>query len=99
MTELITPQVSDRICKHMNDDHADAVVLYVRHYGNLPEASSAHMLSIDAEGMELLAQVHGQEQPVRVPFASPLKDAKEAHVVLVDMLKSVRSPAAEASAS
>ena len=26
----LTPAVSDRICKHMNDDHAEAVLAYAQ---------------------------------------------------------------------
>jgi putative heme iron utilization protein len=82
-----TQAVSDRICNHMNKDHADAVLTYVKVYGKTENASSAEMIAIDAEGMDLSAQVEGQTVPVRVPFAHPLADAKEAHVVLVEMLK------------
>ena len=34
----LTPSVSDRICRHMNDDHAEAVLAYARHYGGLGAA-------------------------------------------------------------
>ena len=44
MSEAINPAISDRICKHMNDDHGDALVLYVKAFGNSPEAESAKML-------------------------------------------------------
>ena len=39
MSEEFSTQVSDRICKHMNEDHADAVVLYAKAYGNLVDVS------------------------------------------------------------
>lgn len=93
MAEPITPAVSDRICKHMNDDHADAVLTYAHVFGKTPEATAAVMQSIDLEGMTLDAEVNGERVPVRVPFAAPLADAKEAHYVLVDMLKQARSTA------
>ena len=91
MGEAITAAVSDRICKHMNDDHADSIVTYAEVYGNQENVASARMLKIDPEGMDLLAQVDGEEQPVRVTFEKPLADAKEAHVVLVEMLKKART--------
>lgn len=91
MGEAITAAVSDRICKHMNDDHADSIVIYAEVYGQVKNVASARMLSIDAEGMDLVAQVNGSDQPVRVQFEKPLADAKEAHVVLVEMLKKGRS--------
>ena len=49
----LTPAVSDRICKHMNDDHAEAVLAYARHYGGIPEAAQARMLAVAPEAMTL----------------------------------------------
>ncbi len=91
MSEPITAAVSDRICKHMNNDHAEAIVMYAEVYGHQTNVSAARMLKIDHEGMDLLAQVDGEEKPVRVAFKRPLADAKEAHVVLVEMLKQGRT--------
>lgn len=87
MSELINPAVSDRICKHMNNDHADAVLTYVQVFGSTEAATAATMDSIDATGMNLTAQVDGSSMPVRVNFDHPLESAQEAHHVLVDMLK------------
>ena len=90
MSEAITTTVSDRICKHMNDDHAEAIVMYAEVYGKAENVSSARMLKIDPQGMDLIATIEGEEQPVRVAFERPLADAKDAHVVLVEMLKKGR---------
>ena len=90
MAEAITPTVSDRICKHMNDDHADAVLLYAQAFGNATTATAATMKAIDTTGMDLDATIDGQSTPVRVSFDRPLADAKDAHHVLVEMLKQVR---------
>lgn len=93
MSEPITAAVSDRICKHMNDDHAEAVLMYARHYGKAESATAAKMESIDPEGMNLLAEVEGIATPLRVPFDHTLESAKEAHHVLVEMLKQPREAA------
>ena len=89
MSEVITTAVSDRICKHMNDDHADAVLVYAKVYGQKEAATAAKMESIDPEGMNLTAEIDGNSIPVRVDFDQPLQNAKEAHHVLVDMLKQI----------
>ena len=47
----LTSAVSERICKHMNDDHAEAVVSYARHYGGVASAQLARMLAITPEAM------------------------------------------------
>jgi len=89
----ISAAVSDRICKHMNEDHAEAIAVYAQVYGNCPAASAAVMEAIDTRGMDLMAQVDGTATPVRVEFERELADAKDAHHVLVEMLKQARSQA------
>jgi len=79
MADLLTPEISDRICKHMNEDHADAVVLYAKFYGGVAEANTAEMLKIDSQGMDLIAQVNGSTTPVRIEFDHSLADSEDAH--------------------
>lgn len=86
MAEPITSAVSDRICKHMNKDHAEAVLFYATAYGNLPSATAATLEAIDPEGMDLTATVDGQPQSLRVPFDHTLAGAEDAHHTLVAML-------------
>lgn len=90
MTHAFSTEISDRICKHMNEDHADAVLLYAQVYGKTSSAISAEMLKIDAQGMDLLAKSETTEIPVRISFDHELQDAKEAHHVLVEMMKQAR---------
>ncbi len=93
MAEPITSAVSDRICKHMNKDHAEAVLFYATAYGNLPSATAATLNAIDPEGMDLSATVDGQPQSVRVTFDHTLTGAEDAHHTLVAMLKARSTPA------
>ena len=90
MSEAITPAISDRICKHMNEDHGDALILYVQAFGNSPEAESAQMISIDPQGMNFSAQIKEETVPVRVEFDHTLKDAEDAHHTLIEMIKKAR---------
>ena len=87
MSETITPAISDRICKHMNEDHGNAIALYAKAFGNQPETESARMKSIDHQGMDLMAQIAGQTVPVRVEFDHTLENAEDAHHTLVAMIK------------
>jgi len=91
MSEPITPTISDRICKHMNDDHAAAIALYAQVYGNAPQTESATMDSIDPQGMNISAQIAGSTVPVRVKFDHQLQDAEDAHHTLVAMIKQART--------
>lgn len=86
MSETITPEISNRICKHMNEDHAEAVLLYARAYGNSPNAETAQMISIDSQGMNLAAQINGENIDLRVHFDRTLENAKDAHHMLVEMV-------------
>ncbi|WP_204105294.1 MULTISPECIES: DUF2470 domain-containing protein [Spirulina sp. CCY15215] len=90
MVDSLTPEVSDRICKHMNKDHSDAIVLYARVFGKTPEATSAQMLAIDAEGMNLTVQANGTDIPMRISFDHTLVDAKDAHHTLVSMIEQTK---------
>lgn len=88
--ETITPVISDRICKHMNDDHAAAVLVYAQVYGQAPQAAQAEMVSIDPLGMNLQAQVEGAVQNLRVEFDRELTDSEDAHQMLIQMVKTAR---------
>ncbi|MGG6297413.1 DUF2470 domain-containing protein [Leptolyngbya sp. AN02str] len=89
MADTLTPEVSDRICKHMNEDHADAVLMYAKVYGNVASATAAHMLKIDPEGMDLQVQTD-TPQTVRIPFDHTLQDSEDAHQTLIAMVRSAR---------
>ncbi|MEM9272981.1 MAG: DUF2470 domain-containing protein [Cyanobacteria bacterium P01_F01_bin.143] len=91
MSDVITPAISDRICKHMNEDHAEAIVLYAKVFGNSPEAETATMDSIDPQGMHLSAKIKGETIPVRIDFDHTLKDSEDAHQTLIAMVKQARA--------
>jgi putative heme iron utilization protein len=90
MSDQFSEEISDRICNHMNEDHADAVLLYAQVFAEVQEATSAQMLSIDAQGMDLIAQVNGEAQPVRIKFDHVLAEAEDAHQTLIAMVKQAK---------
>jgi putative heme iron utilization protein len=81
----LTAAVSERICKHMNDDHAEAVLAYARHYGGVEAPQQARMVAVRPDAMEL--DVDGQR--VDVAFDHPLSDSEDAHRTLVAMLRAM----------
>jgi putative heme iron utilization protein len=81
----LTPDVSARICAHMNDDHADAVVAYARHYGGVSAPVQARMLEVQSDAM--LLEVDGTT--LSIPFDHPLSDSGDAHRTLVAMLRAM----------
>ncbi|MBE9050972.1 DUF2470 domain-containing protein [Nostocales cyanobacterium LEGE 11386] len=90
MSDQFSAEISSRICKHMNEDHTDAIVLYAKAFGGVTDATTAEMLSIDAEGMNLTAQVNQETVPVRIQFERTLADAEDAHQTLIAMVKQAR---------
>lgn len=90
MSKDFSADISSRICKHMNDDHADAIVVYAKAFGGITDANAAQMLSLDAQGMDLTAQVNGEAVPVRIQFDHVLADAEDAHQTLIAMVKQAR---------
>jgi putative heme iron utilization protein len=91
MSEAFSTEISDRICKHMNEDHANAIALYAQVFGNSPDAEVALMQSIDAQGMNLIAELNGSSVPIRIEFDHELKDSEDAHHTLIDMVKKART--------
>ena len=81
----LTVIVSERICKHMNDDHAEAVLAYARHYGGVEAPQQARMVAVRPEAMEL--EVDGQR--LAVAFDHTLSDSEDAHRTLVAMLRAM----------
>jgi putative heme iron utilization protein len=81
----LTSAVSERICKHMNDDHAEAVLAYARHYGGVEAPQQARMVAVRPEAMEL--EVDGQR--LDVAFDHTLSNSEDAHRTLVAMLRSM----------
>ena len=81
----LSPEVSARICAHMNDDHADAVVAYARHYGGVSTPTQARMLEVQSEAM--LLEVDGTQ--ISIKFDHRLSDSEDAHRTLVAMLKAM----------
>jgi putative heme iron utilization protein len=91
MADAFSSDVSDRICKHMNDDHAEAVLLYAKAFGGVTEAIAAQMLKIDADGMDLQIQQEAATAPVRITFDHTLQDSEDAHQTLIAMVKQARA--------
>ncbi|MCG9889677.1 MAG: DUF2470 domain-containing protein [Thermosynechococcaceae cyanobacterium MS004] len=94
MADPITPEVSQRICAHMNDDHAEAVLLYAKAYGKADQAIAAQMTAIDPEGMDLsvtLESTPSGATTLRIPFERRLTDSEDAHQTLIGMVRQARS--------
>ncbi|MCS7030269.1 MAG: DUF2470 domain-containing protein [Gloeomargarita sp. SKYG116] len=83
---------SVRICRHMNEDHADAVLLYAQGLAGMMEATAAAMEAIDCTGMDLRVWRGDGDTPIaiRIEFPEPLSGPKAAHQYLVRLVEQAR---------
>ncbi|APB33793.1 Putative heme iron utilization protein [Gloeomargarita lithophora Alchichica-D10] len=93
--ELVAPndfptEVSARICRHMNQDHSDAVLLYAQGLAGLRTATAATLEAIDCEGMDLVVWEEAQQTAIRIEFQTPLSGPEAAHHHLVDLVQAAR---------
>ena len=79
------------IVVHMNDDHAEAMVLYCRAFSRATEITAASMTGVDRYGFEMSAVTADGPRPVRLAFTEPVETPEEARAALVAMLKTARS--------
>lgn len=87
---MFEPEVVNRIVTHMNEDHGDAIVLYLKAFAYVSSCESATMLSIDEAGMDIEYHEDGLKHQTRVRFDPQLESAGEARERLVAMVNHAR---------
>ena len=90
-SEPLSQEVIDKIRKHMNEHHADAVLTLAQKCGNCAVAEAAQVLSIDSQGMDLTAQTGDAAVPIRITFDHVLKDAEDAKNTIIALVQNVGS--------
>lgn len=90
------PLVGDRagIIAHMNDDHADALLLYTHVLSACPNATRVVMVGIDELGFDLRV-LAPTEHPHRIDFETPVRDRNAARSALVALVKKARAMQSE----
>jgi len=78
--------------RHMNEDHADALVLYCRRYAGV-EAAEARMVGVDRLGFRVRARVGEEERDLRINFPREVRTPDETRVALVEMARAARADA------
>ena len=79
------PESERYMMDHMNADHADSNLMYVKVYGNLWRATTARMVTLDKEGMDLEVTAPDGTQRLRLNFDHRLQDEADAQRTLVAM--------------
>ena len=100
-TDQWTQESTAGIIEHMNEDHSDAVNLYLKAFGNLQvSASDIKMVAMDENGITLSYQASGSTQSKIILFAdagvkSPLTHLSEARSALVTLVGNARKKLAD----
>ncbi|HEY3670039.1 MAG TPA: DUF2470 domain-containing protein [Acidimicrobiia bacterium] len=79
------------IIEHMNADHADAQVLFCRHFAGLADTTEASMSAVDRYGFDLVAVSSDHRTPVRLAFADECVTGDEVRKAMVAMVAEARS--------
>ncbi len=79
------PESERYMIDHMNADHADSNLMYVKVYGNRWSATAARMVILDKDGMDLEVTIPDGTQRIRIPFDHHLADEADAQRTLVAM--------------
>ena len=80
---------AEMICDHMNEDHADALIMYAAAFAET-QAESSRMISVDSRGFDMIAQAHGARKHLRIDFQSPVTTTEEVRAVMVEMVRCAR---------
>jgi len=79
------------VITHMNDDHADAMMLYCKAFSKATDISAASMTGVDRYGFEMSAVTTEGPRPVRLAFPEAVATADGARAALIAMLKAART--------
>ena len=91
---------SDRVCKHMNEDHAASCLAFAWTLAGISSASSASLSALNVGGFDLRCSTSlmdpstgkAIEITTRVPFAPPLKSDADLRPRLVELHHAALAP-------
>jgi putative heme iron utilization protein len=79
---------------HLNEDHADALLVMAQALGGYPDAASARCTAIDRYGMDLVVDTPRGIAPARVGFAEPVGDPAGLRGATVELTRRARAASA-----
>ena len=80
----------DGIIEHMNSDHPDAVLLYLRHHAKLPLSESGVIVDVEENEIKVKATIRNKSSGelknamVVIPLIRRVETIKEAEHVMVE---------------
>ena len=82
--KIISSKTSERVCKHMNNDHIESVHKYLKHYGKISEFKEAYLEEISNQYMKI--KYDGQSAIIN--FKNEISE-DEIHGTLVSMINEI----------
>ena len=82
--KTISSKTSERVCKHMNNDHIESVHKYLKHYGKVFEFKEAYLEEISNQFMKI--KYDGKSAIIN--FKNEISE-EEIHETLVSMIKEI----------
>ena len=82
--------IAPSVIQHMNEDHAEALMLMARHFAGCA-AESAKMTGVDRLGCDVQVVSKDGEQGLRVPFIRQATNGNEIRKVLTEMSRQARA--------
>jgi putative heme iron utilization protein len=79
------------VIAHMNADHADAQVLFCRHFAGRPATTSASMSAVDRYGFEMIAVSDSGRTAVRLEFPGECLTGDDVRRAMVAMVQEARA--------
>jgi putative heme iron utilization protein len=77
--------------QHLNEDHADSVLLWAQTVGGYADATTATVEAIDRYGCDLRVQTPRGQAPVRVGFAEPAQAPGDLRAATVELTHRARA--------
>ncbi len=77
--------------RHLNDDHADALLVIAQALGGYPDATAAACTGLDRRGVDLTVQTPRGRAPTRVAFPAALDDGAQLRAATVELTQRARS--------
>ena len=79
------------VIAHMNQDHADAMVLYCKAFSKATDITAASMTGVDRYGFEMSAGTAEGPRPVRLAFDNTVTKPEEVRAALIAMLQEAKA--------
>jgi hypothetical protein len=85
-----TARGADYAVRHMNEDHADALLLMARAFTGQTDATAAKALRADRYGMDLGLETPRGKTPARVEFGEPVAEPDGLRAAVVELTRRAR---------